>query len=120
MVKRAGRFVSLLPSRYRPAVQLLFGLAMAENFVTLGIGYVGRKCWGQCASGSHDLPLMPFFKAGMSQLVAKALMSMSLGTGLSFPVVTLGGASYAIDYTYAILIVVGTSLLSVGKTIHSH
>jgi hypothetical protein len=102
---------------------------MAENFVTLGIGYVGRKCWGQCASGSHDLPLMPFFKSGMSQLVAKALMSMSLGTGLSFPVVTptksakivtLGGASYAKDYTYAILIVMGTSLLSVGKTIHSH
>jgi solute carrier family 35 (UDP-galactose transporter), member B1 len=123
--------------RYRQAdtgqpFNFFWALQMAESFVTLGIGYVGRKCWG---SGSHDLPLVPFFKSGASQLVAKAFMSMSLAAGLSFPVVTLaksakivpvmlgqfilGGSSYTLrDYTFAILIVVGTSLLSAGKTSH--
>jgi solute carrier family 35 (UDP-galactose transporter), member B1 len=123
--------------RYRQAdtgqpFNFFWALQMAESLVTLGIGYVGRKCWG---SGSHDLPLAPFFKSGASQLVAKALMSMSLAAGLSFPVVTLaksakivpvmlgqfilGGSSYTLrDYTFAILIVVGTSLLSAGKTSH--
>jgi solute carrier family 35 (UDP-galactose transporter), member B1 len=120
--------------RYRSAVggvgfSFVWALQVLESAVTIVIGYFGRKFCG----GRDNLPLMPFFKSGASQLAAKALMSLSLAAGLSFPVVVLaksakivpvmigqllmGGSSYTVrDYTFAVLIVAGTSLLSIGNT----
>ena len=103
-------------------------LQILESAVTMGIGYAGRRWIG----GRDNLPLAPFFKSGASQLAAKALMSMSLAAGLSFPVVVLaksakivpvmlgqlciGGSSYTVrDYMFAVLIVCGTALLSAGN-----
>jgi solute carrier family 35 (UDP-galactose transporter), member B1 len=105
----------------------VWALQVLESTVTMVIGYLGRKFSG----GRDGLPLAPFFQSGASQLAAKALMSLSLSAGLSFPVVTLaksakivpvmlgqlfmGGSSYAMrDYLFAVLIVVGTALLSAG------
>jgi solute carrier family 35 (UDP-galactose transporter), member B1 len=107
----------------------VWALQVLESAVTITIGYFGRKLCG----GRNNLPLVPFFKSGASQLAAKALMSLSLAAGLSFPVVVLakaakivpvmigqllmGGSSYTMrDYTFAFLIVAGTSLLSTGNT----
>ena len=76
-------------------------------------------------------PVVSFWKSGASQLAAKALMSLSLAAGLSFPVVVLaksakivpvmigqlllGGSNYQLrDYAFAALIVLGTALLSLG------
>jgi solute carrier family 35 (UDP-galactose transporter), member B1 len=120
--------------RYRSALggvgfSFVWALQVLESAVTIVIGYFGRKFCG----GRDNLPLIPFFKSGASQLAAKALMSLSLAAGLSFPVVVLaksakivpvmigqlvmGGSSYTVrDYTFAILIVAGTSLLSFGNT----
>lgn len=119
--------------RYRSAsgagFSFVWALQVLESAVTIAIGYVGRKWFG----GRDGLPLAPFFKSGASQLAAKALMSMSLAAGLSFPVVVLaksakivpvmlgqlimGGSSYAFrDYLFAFLIVMGTALLSAGKS----
>jgi solute carrier family 35 (UDP-galactose transporter), member B1 len=103
-------------------------LQVLESAVTIAIGYVGRKVCG----GRDNLPVTPFFKSGVSQLAAKALMSMSLAAGLSFPVVVLaksakivpvmlgqlimGGSSYTFrDYVFVFLIVCGTALLSAGN-----
>jgi solute carrier family 35 (UDP-galactose transporter), member B1 len=105
----------------------VWALQVLESAVTMVIRYLGRKFSG----GRDGLPLAPFFQSGASQLAAKALMSLSLSAGLSFPVVTLaksakivpvmlgqlfmGGSSYAMrDYLFAVLIVVGTALLSAG------
>lgn len=77
--------------------------------------------------------LRPFLLSGAAQVFAKVFMSMSLVMGASFPVATLaksakivpvmigqlllGGASYNIrDCAFAILVVSGTVLLSLGKT----
>lgn len=118
--------------RYRDASGLGFTfvwfLQVLESAVTIAIGFAGRKVFG----GRNNLPVTPFFKSGVSQLAAKALMNMSLAAGLSFPVVVLaksakivpvmlgqlimGGSSYAVrDYLSVFLIVCGTALLSTGK-----
>jgi UDP-galactose transporter B1 len=119
--------------RYRDAdgvgFTFVWFLQVLESAVTIAIGYAGRKVFG----GRDNLPLTPFFKSGVSQLAAKALMSMSLAAGLSFPVVVLaksakivpvmigqlimGGSSYTFrDYMFVVLIVCGTALLSIGKS----
>jgi UDP-galactose transporter B1 len=104
-------------------------LQVLESTVTIAIGYAGRKVFG----GRDNLPVTPFFKSGVSQLAAKVLMSMSLAAGLSFPVVVLaksakivpviigqllvGGSSYTLrDYVFVVLIVLGTALVSTGKS----
>jgi solute carrier family 35 (UDP-galactose transporter), member B1 len=107
----------------------VWALQVLESGVTMIIGFIGRKLCG----GRKNLPLIPFFHSGVSQLAAKALMSLSLAAGLSFPVVVLaksakivpvmigqlllGGSKYTFhDYLFAIMIVAGTSLLSAGNT----
>jgi UDP-galactose transporter B1 len=107
----------------------VWALQVLESAVTMIIGFMGRKLCG----GRKNLPLLPFFHSGISQLAAKALMSLSLAAGLSFPVVVLaksakivpvmigqlllGGSKYGFhDYLFAVLIVAGTSLLSAGNT----
>ena len=107
----------------------VWALQVLESAVTMVIGYIGRKLCG----GRKNLPLLPFFHSGISQLAAKALMSLSLAAGLSFPVVVLaksakivpvmigqlllGGSKYSFhDYLFAVMIVAGTSLLSAGNT----
>jgi solute carrier family 35 (UDP-galactose transporter), member B1 len=107
----------------------VWALQVLESAVTMIIGYMGRKLCG----GRKNLPLLPFFHSGISQLAAKALMSLSLAAGLSFPVVVLaksakivpvmigqlllGGSKYSFhDYLFAVMIVAGTSLLSAGNT----
>lgn len=118
--------------RYRDEADVGFTfvwfLQALESAATIVIGYAGRKLYG----GRDDLPVTPFFKSGVSQLAAKALMNMSLAAGLSFPVMTLaksskivpvmigqliiGGASYSIrDYIFVSLIACGTALVSVGQ-----
>lgn len=123
----------------------VWALQVLESAVTMSIGFFGRRIVDGSGGGRHrrqqqkggagtgTLPLSPFFQSGASQLAAKAFMSLSLTAGLSFPVVTLaksakivpvmlgqlcmGGSSYsARDYAFAILIVVGTALLSAGNT----
>jgi solute carrier family 35 (UDP-galactose transporter), member B1 len=107
----------------------VWSLQVLESAVTMIIGYIGRKLDG----GRKNLPILPFFHSGVSQLAAKALMSLSLAAGLSFPVVVLaksakivpvmigqlllGGSKYNFhDYLFAVMIVAGTSLLSSGNT----
>ena len=119
--------------RYRSEVgvgfSFVWALQVLESAVTMIIGYIGRKLCG----GRKNLPLLPFFHSGISQLAAKAFMSLSLAAGLSFPVVVLaksakivpvmigqlllGGSKYTFhDYLFAVMIVAGTSLLSTGNT----
>jgi UDP-galactose transporter B1 len=121
--------------RYRAAdgtgFSYVWYLQVLESAVTIVVGYLGRKCFG-CARGK--LPVKPFLKSGASQLLAKALMSLSLSAGLSFPVVVLAKSgkivpvmlgqlilshdnSYgARDYSFAVMIVAGTALLSLGTS----
>jgi UDP-galactose transporter B1 len=104
-------------------------LQVLESALAILIGYIGRRTYG----GRNNLPIMPFLKSGTSQLTAKVLMSLSLAAGISFPVVVLaksakivpvmlgqlvmGGSAYTSrDYTFAALIVFGTTLLSYGKS----
>jgi solute carrier family 35 (UDP-galactose transporter), member B1 len=77
--------------------------------------------------------LRPFLLSGAAQVFAKVFMSLSLVMGASFPVATLaksakivpvmigqlllGGATYNVrDCAFAVLVVSGTVLLSLGKT----
>jgi len=133
-------------------------LQVLESALTAGIGYVGRNNRTRRRSRDNDdtssmmgaddgddddledesehhrnkpWPVVSFWKSGASQLAAKALMSLSLAAGLSFPVVVLaksakivpvmigqlllGGSNYQPrDYAFAALIVLGTALLSLG------
>lgn len=121
--------------RYRNASGLGFAsvwfLQVMESAVTAVIGYAGRRRSG-CSHNNKQWPVLSFWKSGASQLAAKALMSMSLAAGLSFPVVVLaksakivpvmlgqllmGGSNYnGRDYIFALLIVIGTSMLSFGS-----
>ena len=124
--------------RYRDAGGLGFTsvwfLQVMESAVTVAIGYAGRRRSG-CFHHSKQWPVLSFWKSGASQLAAKALMSMSLAAGLSFPIVVLaksakivpvmlgqllmGGSNYTRrDYLFALLIVLGTSMLSFGSDDH--
>jgi UDP-galactose transporter B1 len=104
-------------------------LQVLESALAILIGFIGRRMYG----GRNGLPIIPFLKSGISQLTAKVLMSLSLAAGISFPVVVLaksakivpvmlgqlvmGGSAYTSrDYTSAALIVLGTALLSYGKS----
>jgi UDP-galactose transporter B1 len=109
------------------SVWLLQVLECACNVV---VGTVGRQvCGGHRPSRAA---MRGFFQSGASQVFAKVLTSLSLAAGLSFPVcvltksakivpvmlgqLVLGGSKYtAQDYVFAGAVVVGTTLLSLGK-----
>jgi solute carrier family 35 (UDP-galactose transporter), member B1 len=84
-----------------------------------------------CFSLACPQKLAPFVVPGATQLFSKACTGLALAAGVSFPVVVLaksakivpvllgqlalGGASYHLgDYAFAILVVTGTALLSLG------
>jgi UDP-galactose transporter B1 len=107
------------------AVWLLQTLESAANIV---VGVVGRRVFG----GRANLSLRPFFTTGVSQVFSKALTSLALAAGLSFPIcilaksakivpvmigqLVLGGSQYTFrDCLFAALIVGGTAFLSAGS-----
>lgn len=112
-------------------------LQVMESAVTAIIGYLGRhrdttNNTFENSDPPKKWPVLSFWKSGVSQLAAKALMSLSLAAGLSFPVVVLaksakivpvmvgqlvmGGSNYKMrDYLFAALIVSGTAMLSCGS-----
>lgn len=82
--------------------------------------------------GTKGLPLDLFALSGATQVCAKAFTSLSLASGVSFPVVTLaksgkmvpvmigslllGGAKYSLrEYASVLAIIVGTTIVSIGK-----
>jgi UDP-galactose transporter B1 len=85
------------------------------------------------ASGmTPNLPQSMFAMSGLTQVCAKAFTSLSLASGVSFPVVTLaksgkmipvmigslllGGASYTLrEYLAVLAIIAGTCVVSMGK-----
>jgi solute carrier family 35 (UDP-galactose transporter), member B1 len=108
------------------SVWLLQALESATN---IGMGVLGRRLFGR----RRNLDVRPLLVAGTSQLFAKALTSLALAKGLSFPIVVLaksgkivpvmlgqfamGGSNYGTrDYLFAVLIVAGTALLTAGST----
>jgi hypothetical protein len=60
MLTHAGRFVSPLPSRYLPAVQLLFDLAMAESFVSSALATWEGNAGGSVQLAATTSPSCPF------------------------------------------------------------
>jgi len=119
--------------RYRaedgtPFTQVWF-LQVLECACNVAVGMVGRRVFG----GRRPVSYAPFFQSGASQVFSKVLTSLSLAAGLSFPVCTLaksakmvpvmigqlvlGGSKYTWkDYAFAGAVVVGTSMLSMGKS----
>jgi solute carrier family 35 (UDP-galactose transporter), member B1 len=109
------------------SVWLLQVLECACNVV---VGTIGRQvCGGHRPSKAA---MRGFFQSGASQVFAKVLTSLSLAAGLSFPIcvlaksakivpvmlgqLILGGSKYTVqDYVFAGAVVVGTTLLSLGK-----
>lgn len=104
-------------------------LQVFEALTNVIIGCTGRYVTGQCTSG---LSLKYFYMSGTSQVLSKGLTSLSLASGLSFPVATLaksgkmapvmmgqlilGGTRYSLrDYAQVATIIFGTILLSLGK-----
>jgi UDP-galactose transporter B1 len=82
---------------------------------------------------TKGLPQRYFALSGTSQVSAKAFTSLSLASGVSFPVVTLaksgkmipvmigslllGGASYTVrEYLSVLAIIIGTCIVSLGKS----
>lgn len=86
----------------------------------------------QLAGPTRNLPQMQFAMSGAAQVCAKAFTSLSLASGVSFPVVTLaksgkmvpvmigslllGGAKYTLrEYLAVAAIIAGTVMVSMGK-----
>jgi solute carrier family 35 (UDP-galactose transporter), member B1 len=84
------------------------------------------------SGGTKNLPLEMFALSGATQVCAKAFTSLALAKGVSFPVVTLaksgkmvpvmigslllGGASYSLrEYASVVAIILGTTIVSIGK-----
>lgn len=82
--------------------------------------------------GTKNLPLNVFALSGSTQVCAKAFTSLSLASGVSFPIVTLaksgkmvpvmigsllfGGAQYTLrEYLSVAAIILGTVIVSLGK-----
>jgi solute carrier family 35 (UDP-galactose transporter), member B1 len=128
-----------------PVFRSVWFLQVLESAASIGLGIIGRKFWTNHNNTnrndkSHNKPyhytlqsLRPFLLSGAAQVFAKVFMSLSLVMGASFPVATLaksakivpvmigqlllGGASYNVrDCAFAVLVVSGTVLLSLGKT----
>jgi UDP-galactose transporter B1 len=95
------------------------------NVVVGGVGM-------QISGGTANLPQSLFALSGAAQVCAKAFTSLSLASGVSFPVVTLaksgkmvpvmigslllGGAKYSLrEYLAVAAIIVGTCIVSMGN-----
>jgi UDP-galactose transporter B1 len=109
--------------------QHVWFLQVLESVVNVFVGLIAQSYFG----GTPGIPITPFLTSGASQVFAKALTSLSLSAGLSFPVCTLaksakivpvmlgqlalGGSRYTVqDYALAGAIVMGTALLSLGES----
>jgi len=114
------------------AFQFVWFLQVMESIASLVLGIVGRYFCG----GRRNLPLRGIMMSGVSQVFSKVFCSLSLASGLSFPVMTLaksakiipvmigqlilGGSSYGVrDYLFAALLVTGTLMLSLGTSKHT-
>jgi UDP-galactose transporter B1 len=103
-------------------------LQLIESLSNVLVGGVGLLL----AGATPGLPQKPFAISGVSQVCAKAFTSLSLASGVSFPVVTLaksgkmipvmagslllGGASYSLrEYLSVLAIIAGTAFVSMGK-----
>eukprot|EP01039_Chlorochromonas_danica_P003880 gene3880-4238_t len=103
-------------------------LQALEAFANVIVGGLGLLLTG----GSGKLPQDMFALSGLTQVCAKAFTSLSLASGVSFPVVTLaksgkmvpvmigslllGGAKYTLrEYASVLAIIIGTCIVSMGK-----
>jgi len=100
-------------------------LQAIEALANVAVGFVGMMVSGM----TPGLPLSMFAVSGATQVLAKVCTSMSLASGLSFPVATLaksakmapvmagslllGGASYSLrEYLQVAAIIAGTAMVS--------
>jgi UDP-galactose transporter B1 len=103
-------------------------LQALEALANVIVGAIGLFVTG----GTKELPLNLFALSGGTQVCAKAFTSLALAQGVSFPVVTLaksgkmvpvmigsllfGGAKYTLrEYASVLAIIVGTTIVSMGK-----
>jgi solute carrier family 35 (UDP-galactose transporter), member B1 len=108
--------------------QYVWLLQVLESVSNVAVGWLARSYFG----GTPGVNMSLFWSSGSSQVFAKALTSLALSAGLSFPVCTLaksakmvpvmlgqlclGGTSYSLqDYLLAGAIVLGTAMLSLGE-----
>lgn len=105
-------------------------LQVLEAFANVLFGFLGLVITG--GFPLKNIPFLWFGLSGASQVVAKAMTSLALAKGVSFPLVTLaksakmapvmigslliGGAKYTLkDYLIVLSIIGGTTLVSLGK-----
>lgn len=105
-----------------------FNYWCTEAFANVLIGGIGLLLTGSAGKLPQDM----FALSGFTQVCAKAFTSLSLASGVSFPVVTLaksgkmvpvmigslllGGAKYTLrEYASVLAIIVGTCIVSMGK-----
>ncbi len=107
-------------------------LQALEALCNVVVGFIGIQYVGP----TKNIPLRMFGISGVSQVSAKASISLALANGLSYPVAILaksgkmapvmigslflGGARYTLrEYLQVIAIIGGTVIVSMGKTKHS-
>ena len=103
-------------------------LQVLEALANVIVGYVGMLLSG----ATKGIPKQMFAISGATQVTAKAMTSLALANGLSFPVATLaksgkmapvmagslllGGATYSLrEYLQVAAIIGGTAIVSMGK-----
>ena len=103
-------------------------LQVMEALANVIIGYIGM----QLSGATSGIPKQMFAISGATQVSAKAMTSLALANGLSFPVATLaksgkmapvmagqlllGGAQYSLrEYLQVAAIIGGTAIVSMGK-----
>lgn len=118
------RYVAADGSQFKQA----WFLQVLEALANVIVGYVGMQLTG----ATKGIPKQMFAISGATQVTAKAMTSLALANGLSFPVATLaksgkmapvmagslllGGASYSIrEYLQVAAIIGGTAIVSMGK-----
>jgi len=108
--------------------QYAFFLQLVEAFANVLFSFLALTYFGK----QKGLPLKPFAKCGISQILAKSCTSLALANGLSFPVVTLaksgkmvpvmigsiilGGKSYPLRQYLAVgAIILGTVIVTMDQ-----
>lgn len=103
-------------------------LQVLEAFANVVVGFAGMQLTG----ATKGIPKTMFAVSGASQVTAKAMTTLALANGLSFPVATLaksgkmapvmagslllGGASYSTrEYLQVVAIIGGTAIVSMSK-----